>query len=237
MQTEEIFAHFKTILDKMLNHPFYKLYFQAPYSLYTTEPFSNSITLHFGVTRGCIVDADFDYCVKFLTEQDDNSLNPCERELRFYDAAKRHKLEKYFAECNFIGNYETDLVYYDYYEITDHDAMDTMNDEELEYFLKRNYPKRQIHICVPLYAYPTATRLYLMRNLSKEEEDFCSRTRSPIIDRAKYVAAALWRAYGEEEFKRIDEFCRKYGIDDLHGQNVGDINGRIVFIDYAGFFG
>ena len=50
------------------------------------------------------------------------------------------------------------------------------------------------------------------------------------------VATLFAETYGYEEFLRLNDFLEWYDINDLHSGNIGYINGKLVFIDYAGYY-
>ena len=49
----------------------------------------------------------------------------------------------------------------------------------------------------------------------------------------RYWIADFISAYGEEEFKRLSDFLTKYRIKDLHGGNLGYLDGLPVLVDYS----
>lgn len=51
------------------------------------------------------------------------------------------------------------------------------------------------------------------------------------------VSELLAILYGDDEYARFNIFCYKQGINDIHGANVGWLNGKLVVIDYAGWRG
>jgi hypothetical protein len=48
------------------------------------------------------------------------------------------------------------------------------------------------------------------------------------------IAAAFIADYGTEDYNRLTDFLYDWDINDIHLGNVGEINNRIVIIDYAG---
>ena len=113
MKATMIFNHFKNILDDLIDESnFFKYYFQAPTSLdedvYWEDweeceaIYSNSTSIRFGASRGCLIDDTYDYVVKFdLTESDESPT--CSDEVLIYDAAAQNGLERFFAKPIYLG--------------------------------------------------------------------------------------------------------------------------------------
>ena len=103
MNKHEVYNHYSDIIDNMLYHSlFFCTYFQAPdaeedfFGACDDPAMPENLSIRFGATRGCIVDEDYDYVVKFDVENDVYG-SACERELDLYQAAKYDHLEQYFA--------------------------------------------------------------------------------------------------------------------------------------------
>ena len=58
---------------------------------------------------------------------------------------------------------------------------------------------------------------------------------SPMRERNLAVAIDFIREYGQEAYVALSDFMYEENINDLHCGNVGDIDGRMVFIDYSGY--
>ena len=81
---DKTFEHYKRVLDDLIaENEFFRFYFQSPYTLMDRDNGlmredyncgNHNIEMFFGVTRGCIVDADYDEVVKFnLDTADENA--------------------------------------------------------------------------------------------------------------------------------------------------------------------
>lgn len=63
--------------------------------------------------------------------------------------------------------------------------------------------------------------------------DFCSNSGHDCFCLAWLVEA--FKYYGKELFDKLLSFIEDTGIEDLHGNNLGYINGKPVVVDFAGF--
>ena len=88
---------------------------------------------------------------------------------------------------------------------------------------------------IPLYAFRKAKCNYHSRNLFNEELEYIKTHKSPLSERNKSVAADLLKSWNEDIFEALSEFCYENEINDLHGNNVGWIDGKLVLIDFAGY--
>lgn len=91
-------------------------------------------------------------------------------------------------------------------------------------------------MCIALYAFQKAKCQYMGRDVSREESLRLTPYKgSPLKERCSSVAADLLRDWGEEVFARLNQFCIKFKINDLHSNNVGYIAGKLIIIDFAGY--
>lgn len=249
MNKKEIFAHFSSIIDDMLEESlFFSTYFQRPYSaenMYGSidDPaLPENISIKFGATRGCIIDDYSDYVVKFDVEEDIYG-SACERESELYQRAKDLQLNKYFAECVYLGTYTKTIRFYDY-DAIDRNLnwcdYDPIGFEEKFIAHEDDFGEIQnIVISIPLYAYPKAKPFYPIGKLgSSEDNDYAQKAKkisSPLRDENLVVAINFIREYGEEEYQRISSFMYEEDINDLHQANFADVGGHYTVIDYAGY--
>ena len=249
MNKHEVFNHFSSILNDMLDTSlFFDTYFQSPYSAndfygsIDDESMPDNLCIKFGATRGCIIDDDYDYVVKFDVEGDING-SACEREEGLFAQAERQHLAKYFAECIYLGTFTKTIRFYDYYDIERHMNWCDYNWQEFEEeFMANEDDFGEIHdivISIPLYAYPKA-QPHFFRGVqgSQEENEYVAKARkivSPMRDSNLAVAVDFVRQYGEEEYQRITDFLCANDINDLHCANFADVDGNYVVIDYAGY--
>ena len=242
---DAIFSHFSSILDNLLSQTsFFQRYFQYPVYIYDIEGSNNgaippNIHLHFGVSRGCILDDNFpDWAVKF--NLGDADCCNCITEIDHYESATRAHLQQYFAQPMYIGSYERVINTYPYESIdSSFDWVDFDEDyfkEQIE--LNKDFlgDKEKIYIQVSLYAYPRASsHFYGVRGCDEDKYLHDVIYSSPECDISSEVATELVRCYGEDEYQRLVNFLVNEGINDIHCGNVGDIAGKFVILDYSGY--
>ena len=249
MNKHEVFKHFSDILDDMLYHSlFWSTFFQQPcsmddvYGSIDDISFPNNLKIKFGATRGCLIDAYYDYVVKFDVEEDRNG-SSCKREAYLYNVAKEQNLNQYFAECVYLGTYTKTIHFYDYSIIERQLSWYGYDWREFEQdFMANEDNFGEIHditISIPLYAYPKA-QPHVPRGImgSEDENEYMSKAQkimSPMRDSNLMVAIDFIRQYGEDEYHRITDFLYEEDINDLHISNFADINGKYCAIDYAGY--
>lgn len=244
MDKKEIFNHFSTIIDEMINNSlFWSTYWQRPWSFGDTIDGSDydempaHILIQCGATRACIVDQDYDWVVKIDVE-DDAYGSACEREERIYSAAKAYALDRYFAEVMFLGYYTREINFYD---IIDVERWCDMFDYDPEYFDKafseneeQFGPIHPITISIPLYAYRRADA-YDCGPVDADSRARAKKIASPLYSRNIAVATAFIREFGMDEYKAFSEFGLEWDINDLHCNNIGEIDGHFCIIDYSGY--
>ena len=249
MNKHEVFAHFASIMDNMLDTSLcFCTYWQQPYSAedfyggVEDEAMPENLSIHFGATRGCIVDEDYDYVVKFDVEEDSYG-SACEREEEIYALAQREQLDRYFAECIYLGTYTKTIRFYDVEDIVRRMNWWGYDWQQFEEdFINQEDNFGEIHdviISVPLYGYPKATRHRPMgMRGDADENEYISKAQkiqSPMRDENLVVAIDFIRQYGEVEYYRITDFLFAQDVNDLHQNNLGDINGHYTLIDYSGY--
>ena len=244
MDKKEIFNHFSTIIDEMINNSlFWSTYWQRPYGFGDTIDGSDydempaHILIQSGATRTCIVDEDYDWVVKFDVE-DDAYGSACEREEKIYSAAKSYALDRYFAEVVYLGRYTREINFYD---VIDIERWCDLFDYDPSYFEKsfmeneeKFGPVHPIIISVPLYAYRKATA-YDCGPADVTSIAQAQKIASPLRSRNIAVATAFIREFGMDEYKAFSEFGLEWDINDLHCNNVGLIDGHMTIIDYSGY--
>lgn len=250
MNKQNVFNHYSSVIDNLINlSPFFSAYFQRPYYLESGQvrDYSNKMPLNVdimgGATRICIIDSNYDYVVKIDIDEDYFG-EACPRELKIYRAAREANLEKYFVEVEFLGFYTRTI---DFYDIDDIEHEITWYDCDIEGFeedFTKNEcklgEKRTITLSIPLYGYKKVS-VYHMTKFSKEQLNYVQdvdkmqEVRSPLGERNLSIAASFIQDYGEDEYARLSNFAVFQHINDIHGGNIGDANGKICLIDYAGY--
>ena len=239
METKKIFDHYKAILDEMLEKPYYRYFLQNP----NTDT-DNSLTpmtdvnLYFGATRCAIVDRMYPYVAKFTIEQDESPVDPCEREERSYLNAVKAKLDYLFCECEFLGVYEKRFMWYAAYDI-DHQGIEVWDDAELNWMreIEASCNKRMITVRLPLFGYRRADEFEFTigDRFTEKEVEICHSKHSPVTERMCYLGVYVLRQYGEDALDQLCSFCMEEDINDIHGGNIGWVDGKLVLIDYAGY--
>lgn len=249
MNKNDIFAHFSHLIDDMLdNSLFFPTYFQYPtmlddniYGNDEDAAVPSNISIHFGVSRGCIVDNDYEYVVKFDLDPD-YSVSCCSREEEVYHAAELEGLERYFIKPIYLGIYTRTIQFYDAADIGRHFNWYGYDETFDEDFAKEEDNFGEIHpitICVPLYAYAKVSSA-MLDPIDNDVYEECASivshySSSPLRERAEVVAVRFMKDYGEEEFAQLSEFLEAEDVNDLHRGNIGLVNGRLVILDYAGW--
>ena len=199
------------------------------------------LEVYCGATRACIVSGDWNWVVKF-TYAEDRDGDPCERECNTYENAAQSGLEGYFAEAKYAGTYTwkgngykarkiyRDISYIDFSGDSDEDVAARIEEEGLEEIMP-------ISIRLELYEYPKAEGAPLMYYTpSNELRTQVKSNGSSFAQRNTNVAAYFVEQYGYEEFQRLADFLEWNEVNDLHCGNVGIVGGKVVFIDYGGYY-
>ena len=220
------------ILDSLVEKPYWKYYLQRPFE-HDTIKVTDKDEVHFGDSRGCFLNADDEYVVKFELTHD---WDDCAREQELYEEAVAAGLGDMFAASHFIGNWEKQIHFYTFDDIEKYGTPDISNDDWVIKLEKYDLPQYDIKLRLPLYRYEKVQLLedWDFNIISKKERDYCLHTNSPLAGRDRCIAACFLRDWGIEKFLKLSDFCNEWDIDDLHRSNVGILRGRIVICDYAG---
>lgn len=244
MDKQKIFQHYSSIIDTLIdNSLWFETYFQNPWYLdqdidgYCHDELPASLNIKSGATRTCLIDEDYDWVIKFDTDED-NYGSVCEREERIYNAAKQFNYEKYFAEVAYIGIYTKTINFYPVEKIEQYCEMYEYNEQQFTNDFADNEdnfgPLIPITISIHLYAYRRADE-YNCTKTSAKEVDLASKVVSPLRSRNIAVAANFIREYGMKEYVEFSKFSIKWHINDLHLRNIGTIDGHFCLIDYGGY--
>ena len=247
MNKNAIFAHFSHVIDNMVeNSLFFTALFLAPQYVEDIEgsvdnkALPENISMHFGATRGCIIDDDYDYVVKFDIEGDAISDSICDREVGIYLRAKQANLHPYFAAAEYLGCYTKTVMFRSIERAIDAIAYLGYYDEEnfTRHFTEHENEMGEIvplTISVPLYGYPKATQHDLNHFPSTDLVERANSIASPIKQRRIEIATDFIKQYGAEAYELLSTFMYEEDINDLHMGNIGDVDGHLVFIDYSGY--
>jgi len=226
-----MYQHFKDILDTALQHDdYFKIALAYGDSDYMEQDYLEGvgdIQVRAGATRFALIDPYYDWICKADYSTDARGA-VCARELSRYEAAKKFGVADLFTPVVYLGTYKREYVAFDV-EPYDYDA-----DKRSEY---------DTHVCCvefDLYGYKKAEMnvhtWHAYRNLSDDERNSVDVYNSPLMERSSDVGAVFLRDYGLAKFNMLDEFCRVHHINDLHGGNIGILDGKIVLVDYAGYY-
>ena len=253
MNKQAVFGHFAALMDDMLdNSLFFPCYFQNPttlddniYGSCDDAAVPENVSIRFGVSRGCIIDENYDYVVKFDLDPEYME-SCCKREVNIFKHAKEHYLDQYFTEIEYLGTYTRTIQFYDYHAVSrafnwygydsDFDK-DFMKEED-------NYGDiLPITISIPLYGCAradTVKRNQWAFSSDKNNDNYVKQVHSysfsPLMERNEDVAVSFMRAYGEDVYARLSDFLEDEHVNDIHSGNVGMLNDKLVLIDYAGFY-
>ena len=222
-------------LDEMIDrYDFYKVFFQNPYAA-NDYPTNDDFELYFGASRGCLILPNMPTVVKFDVENDALG-SICNRELANYRRACNQKIEKYFAPARYIGTFTKRIKYWNWELVRAVVGYHDDDDDEFWFETINNSldenEKEEILISIPLYEYTKAEETYF--NSSVESKMRASN--SKVFYKYSNVGGQFIDTYGIEEFKALEKFLSDNNINDLHEGNVGFIDGKIVFIDYGGYY-
>lgn len=247
MNRNEVFSHFKSILDDMIAHSlWFKTYIQSPRYMEDTIYGSkkcgipSNVEIHTGATRACIVDKNYDWVVKFDIDEDRHG-SACQREEDSYRRACDRKLGKYFAEVEYLGTYYAEYKFFDGYDVEDYVDLSGYWVDSFNRSFFRNRNKlgslRTIVVSIPLYGYKKVKfEIEYAGQVSKEEADLIKSYRSPLSVKNYSAAASFLRKYGVNEYQILSDFLIEEDINDLHPENAGFLNGNFIILDYAGYF-
>ncbi len=240
-----IYEHFAAILDKLMEQPYFKYYFQCPWSLDDDVKVNDRVSIKFGASRGCIVDKDFPYVVKFdlYIDNEDDIGTYCKKEVDAYEVARRARFSNYLVECGLLGVYHNKFDFYDVCDLEDYigsrfepadknqftEAMLYCKDEEHEVAPQRIY--------IPLYYYEKIDAGFAFEEEYDQtiKTDSSSYKQSPLIGRTARIGYEFVREYGRQEYIEFSRFLAVMGVDDIHIDNVGSKGGKLHILDWAGY--
>lgn len=243
MNKKAILEHYTSVIDSLINtNAYWKIFFQNPFNLednvygHVEDEIPDNIDICTGVSRVCIIDHNCDWVVKFDYCKDRLG-SVCDREEEIYCRACEKNLSQYFSEAVYIGDYKRRLIYYPYYKVErccdwwgyDVEAVEDGIDKHLT-----SDDVREITICIPLYAYRRADRPHFV-DAAPQDKTVIRRSGSEMARKTFAVAETFVANYGLDEYYRLNQFIIAENINDLHGSNVGEIDGKFCFIDYGGY--
>ena len=245
MNKREIFNHYSKVIDNLLDSSMWmQAWFQHPSWLdehicgENHEELPSNISINDGATRGCIIDDEYDYVVKFDIE-DDNFGSACEREEKIYRMAEVYAMNQYLNEIAYIGTYTRTFYFYTWDDIFQCCHYNESCYDENYFCEELAKHEEEMDLCeitisIPLYACERAYG-YDCGPIDNNLISRAQKIQSPLRERNLAVATAFVRDYGEEEYRLFSEFAIENDINDLHLGNIGMVDGMLKFIDYAGY--
>ena len=234
MDNQAIFQHYSQILDKILDtSEFFQMYFQSCYILDDDLDIALNTKISTGVSRGCLIDQDYDYVVKFPLHDSSN----CERETMIFQDAVNNHLDNFFIQPTFIGTYQKTISAYKIDDIADTIEWYTEEDFNSQLpLIQEKYKKQIVTIRLKFFAYKRADTCNdeTFMRYSIDDEEYAENSTSPLREYNLAIAAAFIADYGPDEYERLTVFLYEWDINDIHFGNVGEIDNHIVIIDYAG---
>lgn len=237
MNKKEIFKYFSTIIDELIDmDDFFKYFFQNPYAISDLDFFDDNLHFVTGCARGCLVDKNYPYVVKFnlVDSTSGEFYNHCEREVDIYTSAMQDSLESCFIESTYVGTYRKKINYYRAEDLED--FLPTYQEEyisEIEkYYDEDCLELEEIELIIPLFAYEKAEPISLESVVSSEVAKTYT---SPLNEYYNEIAEKIIEDYGEIFFYKLSDFLYAYEVCDIHKGNVMLLNNKIVLSDYAGF--
>lgn len=235
----EVFNHYSTILDKMLEMPFYKTYFQSPYDIGCDYyPAIDGIKIECGATRCCIIDETYDWVIKIDIAEDSEGFCS-DREVAFYEAAQKIGVAEAFAPVYKLGTYTRTIEFYDAADVRDCIGYDC--DDDNEYWVKEE-KKLAVSLGAP---YPVTISFSIYGSLKvsfdlADDPELPPHSEvidiSPLCDRYQEIGYRFAADYDKKTFEKLSDFMYDNNINDIHWGNVGMLQGRIVMLDYGGFY-
>lgn len=149
------------------------------------------------------------YCVRsFYGANADNDWDYCQAEARISAQARSADLLKYFAETHYIGEANGHPIYVQ---------------QKAEIFEGiEDYEEIELGIV----------------QVGEEEREAAAAFRDDhFIYCNSHWMAQFIKTNSIEELRRLDVFCKNCGIEDLHDENIGYIDGCPVLVDYSSYDG
>jgi len=178
-----------------------------------------SIQLSGGETKAVIWDNEMPYVLKipyFSTKTVDK--NYCDREVDFYAEAEEAGLEDCFAWCDFLFFFHNCPVYIMEWADCDEGAIGDS-------------------------AYDASFRLACAQEGISEGSENYDRFVDEFSDSYyncdcdTQILDLLDEVWGYQKARAFNDFCYDHGINDRHTGNWGYVDGRLVIIDYSGYYG
>ncbi len=92
----------------------------------------------------------------------------------------------------------------------------------------------------PIYAQPLCEVFSNRHNKNRVNQETMDSTIETCEEKKYYCFNATWLSeviacYGEDTFNLLCQFIQEEGIDDLHDNNIGYLNGKPILFDYSGY--
>ena len=249
MDKQKVFEHFSHVLDNLIDSSaYFKTYLQYPSLMefdiegHRYPELDSNIDIYSGCTRTCIIDEQYDYVVKFDTDTDDWGGSICEREAEIYRDACEYGVADCFNEIVYVGTYTRTINFYDaeiiYRYCPSYWSYVSFMDEYRDCDESKFGEIIPITISVPLFACPRAKRHSFSTPTPQEmaeTETRAKKVKSPLYEKNFAIAFEFIRYYGYEKFVALSQFSNEHFVNDIHFNNIGNVNGSICLIDYGGY--
>lgn len=233
MNKQQVFTEYALYLDKLCHNSLTFSSFLA--KAYATDSFCvEDGYVAVGATRATIMKDNSPYVVKMDIDMDDWQESSCENECAIYDAAKARGLQRCFTEAAYLGIYRAEV---DWYDLEDFSCYIELDDAAVkEKAARQGCELRHSVVEIPLYGYERAVCGFVHQPQSTEaDRAFIKMHRSPLAERSEKVALSFLNEYGKEVYDMLTDLFFEYEVNDLHSGNIGYIEDRVVFTDFAGY--
>ena len=179
------------------------------------------VFLNCGETKAVIYDNDFPYVLKipfFTTRTVDK--NYCDFEVDFYAMAEEAGLEDCFAWCDFLFFFHNCPIYImEWADCSEDEIEDSSYDA--------------------CFRWACAQEGVSEEKDPEEYDRFRDRFSDTFynMDCDDRMIDLLDEVWGFEKARAFNDFCYDHHINDRHSGNWGYVDGRLVIIDYSGYFG
>ena len=235
----DLLWHYSQILDELIaNYDIMKTYMQNPEEecdeatgYFYINSLQRDVEVEAGASRLVLIDKECGFVVKIDVGWDDWDGEFCEREVHTYNMAKERGIAEYFVRPQYLGTYTNSYEWFPYYQVT---ATDFFSESQC---YDDGYEKEEINLNFNLYSYPLVTEFGIKSHYLPQRymQEAASYNHSPLNERQSAIAATFIQELGLDLFLKISNLLEEENINDMHGGNIGYMNGHLVIVDYAGY--
>lgn len=235
----DLLWHYSQILDELIaDYDIMKTYMQNPADecdeatgYFYINSLQRDVEVECGASRLVLIDKECGFVVKIDIGCDDWNSNFCEREIHTYAKAKERGIEEYFVRPQYLGTYTNSYEWFPYYQVS---VDDFINEAQC---YDDGYEKENVNLNFILYAYPVVSEFGIKSQYLPQRcmQQAASYNRSPLTERQSAIAATFIKELGLDLFLQISNLLEEEEVNDMHGGNIGYMNGHLVIVDYAGY--